>query len=137
MANDNSSGKRMNTSFLLNIVVGLLFISLGIQGLIGRGDPDTIGNVYRLFDSESLVTVVAIVILISGFLQLIPLVFRGVSSAFVKIGRIVILVVWIAVIVLADIFPGFSGFDGVDWVMWIQQLMYHLIVLAAVLLLRD
>lgn len=124
-------GKGINSGFILRIIIGLLFICLGIQGYVGGGDAMGVGDLYNALDSDALVYILATIVLLSGVILLVPMFIRGISEKIVRVGMIAVLIIWIAVIVFAD-FIG-TNFGRVDWLVWIQMFLYHLVVLFGIL----
>ncbi|MBI9094901.1 MAG: hypothetical protein JEY71_08480 [Sphaerochaeta sp.] len=122
---------RKNSAFVLRLVISLLYISIGFQGLISRGGSSGIGALYAAFSSDVIIYLVAVIVMLGGLVMLIPLFTNKLSGVFVKAGTIAVLVIWIAVIFFADIAPGFRGFSAEHWVSWIERVMFHLIVLIA------
>ncbi|MDY0289610.1 MAG: hypothetical protein RBR15_12365 [Sphaerochaeta sp.] len=122
---------KKSSAFVLRLVISLLYISIGLQGLISRGGSSGIGALYRAFSSDVLIYLVAVIVMLGGLVLLIPLFTNKLSGVFVKAGTIAVLIIWIAVIFFADIAPGFRNFNATDWISWIESLMFHLIVLIA------
>ncbi len=122
--------KKKSSAFVLRMVISLLYISIGLQGLLSRGGRSGIGALYGAF-SNDVGILVAIVVMLGGLVMLVPLFTNKLSHVFVKAGTIAVLVIWIAVIFFADIAPGFRGFTVEQWVFWLESLMLHLIVLIA------
>ena len=122
---------KKSSAFVLRLVISLLYISIGLQGLISRGGSSGIGALYKAFSSDVIIYLVAVVVLLGGLVMLIPLFTKKLSPMFVKAGTIAVLLIWIAAIFFADIAPGFRGFKAEHWISWIESLMFHLIVLFA------
>jgi len=131
MAETGAINKK-SSAFVLRLVISLLYISIGLQGLISRGGRSGIGALYGAF-SDDVGILVAIIVMLGGIVMLLPLFTRKLSPVFVKAGSIAVLVIWIAVIFFADLAPGFRGFHTEQWVFWLEELMLHLIVLIATL----
>jgi hypothetical protein len=123
--------EKKSSSFVLRIVISLLYISMGLQGLINGGSSEAIGSLFKVFDSDVMTYILSTVVLVSGILLMVPLFAKGISPVFVKGGMIAILVIWVAVIFFADFAPGFRSFDAEQWLSWVELFMYHLIVLFA------
>lgn len=119
------------SSVLLRIVIALLYISMGLRGLVNGGSSGAIGSLFNAFDSDAMVYILSTVVLLGGLLLFVPLFAKGLSPVLVKGGMIAILVIWIAVVFFADFAPGFGGFDAKAWISWVEMFMYHLIVLFA------
>ncbi len=122
---------KKNSAFVLRLVISLLYISIGLQGLISRGGSSGIGALYAAFSSDVIIYLVAVIVMLGGLVMLIPLFTNKLPDVFVKAGTIAVLVIWVAVIFFADIAPGFRGFRAEHWVSWIESVMFHLIVLIA------
>ncbi len=124
-------GKGINAEFFLRIIIGLLFICLGIQGYVGGGrDAMGVGDLYNAFDSDAIIYILATIVLLSGVILLVPMFIRGISEKIVKAGMIVVLIIWVAVIVFADFI---NMPKNPDWLEWLQMFLYHLIVLFGIL----
>ncbi|AEV29678.1 hypothetical protein SpiGrapes_1884 [Sphaerochaeta pleomorpha str. Grapes] len=122
---------KKTSSVLLRIVIALLYISMGLQGLVNGGSSEAIGSLFNAFDSDAMVYILSTVVLLGGILLFVPLFAKGLSPVFVKGGMIAILVIWVAIVFFADFAPGFRGYDAKSWISWIEMFMYHLIVLFA------
>ena len=122
---------KKSSAFVLRLIISLLYISIGLQGLISRGGRSGIGALYSAFSSDVVIYLVAVIVMLGGLVMLIPLFTKKLSPVFVKAGTIAVLVIWIAAIFFADIAPGFRGFRAEHWISWIESLMFHLIVLVA------
>ncbi len=123
--------KGFDATSILRIIIGLLFIILGIQGYVGSKDAMGVGDLYKALDSEALSYILATIVLLSGVILLVPMFIRGISEKIVKVGMIAVLIIWVAVIVFAD-FVGVN-FKSVDWMEWLQMLLYHLVVLFGII----
>ena len=127
---EKSAITKKSSAFVLRLVISLLYISIGLQGLISRGGNSGIGALYGAFSNEVGI-LVAIIVMFGGIVMLLPLFTNKLAGVFVKAGSIAVLVIWIAVIFFADIAPGFRGFGADEWVFWLESVMLHLIVLIA------
>lgn len=129
--------KSMNNPLVLKVLVGILFLVLGILGL--QGEPSPVSQVYDLFrgDLKFLQTVIAVIILVAGVLQLISLFIPSLPGSLKGVSQLVILVVWLAVILLANIIPVFDGALGRDFIGWLYSLVINLIVLAGIVGMKD
>ncbi len=130
MAKTGAINKK-SSEFVLRLSISLLYISIGLQGLISRGGGSGIGALYGAFSSDVIIYLVAIIVMLGGLVMLIPLFTNKLSPVFIKAGTIAVLVIWIAAIFFADVAPGFRGFRAEHWVFWIESVMLHLIVLIA------
>ena len=123
-----AKGSRNIGDLLLTVIVGLLFVIIGIEGIGDFG-----GNIlYREMDSDVLEIISGIILLAAGLLMIVPLFIRGIKSSFTKAASIVALVVWIIYILLADFVWGMDGNRGTEWFTWLEGLIYHLLILASI-----
>lgn len=129
--------KSLNNPIFLKVLVGLLFVVLGILGLQGEHSP--VSQVYDLFrgDLEFLQVVLAVIILVAGILQLLPLFVSALPGALKASSGLIILIVWLAVVLLANIAPAFDGALSDDLVGWLYNFVVNLIVLAAIVGMKD
>ena len=119
---------KVNGDFILKILVGILFVVIGIEGIGDFG-----GNVlFDELDSDVLEIVVGVVLLVAGLLLIVPSFVAGIKASFVKISTLVVLVAWVIYIVLVDFVYGLGGVDGDEWFLWIENLVYHLLILYCV-----
>ena len=126
MAKSSTSLAKNNIKFggdlVLRILVGLLFICIGIQGVAGESNND----LFRAVDNEVLEIILGIVMILSGVLL------KGINKVYVKWSMIIVLVVWIIMIILTDFYYGFRGINGMEWFTWIENFIYHLLILASI-----
>lgn len=118
-----------DSNLLVKILIGLLFISIGIQGCLG----DTDNGLYRAINNETINIVLGVVLILSGALMIVPSFFKGISSTYVKISMSIICVVWVLVIVFSDFVYGLKGVNGKEWFYWLETLIYHLMILLPIL----
>ncbi len=119
---------KVNGDFILKILVGILFVVIGIEGIGDFG-----GNVlFDELDSDVLEIVVGVVLLVAGLLLIVPSFVAGIKASFVKISTLVVLAAWVIYIVLADFVYGLGGVNGDEWFLWIENLVYHLLILYCV-----
>lgn len=119
---------RLNGDLLLRILVGLLFICIGVQGLLGN----TSNGLFRALDNEVLEIILGILLLICGVLLIIPSFLKGINSVYVKWSMIAILIVWVLAIIMTDFVYGLKGVNGEEWFTWLEDFVTHLLVLACV-----
>ncbi len=119
---------RIDTSALMRVLVGILFVCIGVEGIADLGS-DT--GLFRDLD-EVWSILLGIVIMLSGLLLIVPMFFKGISDKFTKLSMLVILIVWIAVIVLSDFVYGFKHTSGSEWFNWIETFIYHVLILSCV-----
>lgn len=128
---ENAVITKKSSAFILRLIISLLYISIGLQGLISRGGGSGIGALYKAFDSDLLIYLVAVVVMLGGLVLLVPLFTKKLSPVFTKAGTVAVLIIWIAAIFFADFAPGFKGFKAEHWITWVESFMFHLIVLFA------
>ena len=119
---------RLSGDLLLRILVGLLFICIGVQGLLGN----TSNGLFRALDNEVLEIILGILLLICGVLLIIPSFLKGINSVYVKWSMIAILIVWVLAIIMTDFVYGLKGVNGEEWFTWLEDSVTHLLVLACV-----
>ena len=113
---------------ILRILVGLLFICIGVQGFMG----ETSNELFRSLDNEVLEIILGIILVLCGLLLIVPLFLKGINKVYVKWSMIIVLVVWIIMIILTDFYYGFRGINGMEWFTWIENFIYHLLILASI-----
>ena len=113
---------------ILRILVGLLFICIGIQGFMG----ETSNELFRSLDNEVLEIILGIIPVLCGLLLIVPLFLKGINKVYVKWSMIAVLVVWVIMIIINDFVYGLNGVNGVEWFEWLENLIYHLLILACV-----
>ena len=101
-------GTKIDGNLILRILVGLLFICIGIEGLLG----DTSNGLFDVLDNEVLQIVFGVL--------------------YVKWSMVAVLVVWILTIIVTDFVEGLKGVNGDEWIYWLEELVTHLLVLACV-----
>ena len=121
------AGSKLSGDFILRILVGLLFVVIGIEGIGDFGGNALYDELDEVFD-----IIVGIVLLVAGLLLIVPLFVSGIKASFTKVATLVILVAWIVYIVLADFVYGLKGVNGTEWFEWLEDLIYHLLILASV-----
>lgn len=114
-----------NSDLLLKILIGLLFVCIGVQGCMGNTD----NGLYQAIDNETLNIILGIVLILSGVLMIVPSFFKGISATYVNISMWIIAIVWVLVIVFSDFVYGLKGVSGEDWFYWLETLIYHVMVL--------
>lgn len=119
----------LDSNLLLKILIGLLFICIGIQGCLGNND----NGLYRAIDNEAFNIILGIVLILCGVLMIIPSFFKGINNTYVKISLGIISIVWILVIVFSDFVYGLKGVNGSEWFYWLESLIYHLMVLLPII----
>lgn len=120
---------------ILNLAVGAMLAVGGIWALQGGGDFACTA-IRAIFDNDAediLIIVFGVIELLSGLFIILQLFVGDRLSRLGTILKLVIVIVWGAAIVIADILNGnFSNFLS-----WLYTLSGHLIVLAALLVTRD
>ncbi len=115
---------KVSGDFILKILVGILFVVIGIEGIADFG-----GNaIYDELD-EPFSIIVGVVLLVAGLLLIVPSFIGGIKGSFIKISTLVVLVAWIIFIILEDFIYGLSGLNGDEWFLWLEGLIYHLLIL--------
>ncbi len=132
MAKKSSASMAKSVAFdsnlLMKVLIGLLFICIGIQGCLGNTD----NGLYRAIDNEAMNIILGVVLILSGVLMIIPSFLKGISSTYVKISMMIITVVWVLVIIFSDFVYGLKGVSGDDWFYWLETFIYHVMVLIPV-----
>ena len=123
----NMATSKVNGDFILKLLVGILFVVIGIEGIANFGGND----LYQKLD-EALRIIVGVVILVAGLLMIVPSFIGGIKKSLVKVSTLIALIAWIVYIVLADFVYGLRGVDGKEWFLWIENLVYHLLILYCV-----
>lgn len=121
-------GTKIDGNLILRILVGLLFICIGIEGLLG----DTSNGLFDVLDNEVLQIVFGVLLLLCGILLIVPSFLKGINTTYVKWSMVAVLVVWILTIIVTDFVEGLKGVNGDEWIYWFEELVTHLLVLACV-----
>lgn len=119
---------KLNGDLILRILVGLLFICIGIQGLLGN----TNNGLFQVLDNEVLEIILGILLLLCGILLIIPSFLKGINKTYVKWSMVAVLVIWVLTIIMTDFVDGLRGVNGDEWFTWLEDLATHLLVLACV-----
>ncbi len=119
---------KIDGNLILRILVGLLFICIGIEGLMG----DTSNGLFDVLNNEVLQIVFGILLLVCGILLIVPSFLKGINKTYVKWSMVAVLVVWILTIIVTDFVEGLKGVNGDEWIYWLEELVTHLLVLACV-----
>ncbi len=115
---------KVSGDFILKILVGLLFVIIGIEGIADFGGNalyDELDEVFRI--------IVGVVLLVAGLLLIIPSFIGGIKGSFVKISTLVVLIAWVIYIILDDFIYGFGNLNGDEWFTWLEGFIYHLLIL--------
>ena len=118
---------KLSGDFILGILVGILFVVIGIEGIGGFGGNAIYDELDEVFE-----IIVGVVLLVAGLLLIVPSFIGGIKGSFVKISTLVVLVAWIIFIILDDFVYGLKGVNGDEWFLWIEDLVYHLLILSCV-----
>jgi hypothetical protein len=63
---------------------------------------------------------------------------KAIPAKFTKVAMIVVWVLWIAIIVVLDVFAvSFDRLSGLDWILWAQELSLHFIVLIGIIIVSG
>lgn len=115
---------KVNGDFILKILVGILFVVIGIEGIADFGGNALYDELDQTFD-----IIVGVVLLVAGLLLIVPSFIGGIKASFVKVSTLVVLIAWIIFIVLEDFVYGLGGLNGDEWFLWLEDLIYHLLIL--------
>ena len=143
MAQKNVSFQSLASKKALQILIAILFISMGIVGFsTGKGWGHEIANeVSKLLgkgDQEVLVYIISTVQLLCGIVLLATMFVSTIPANFTKIAMMAVWIIWLVIIVLTDILRvDFGNLDGSEWFVWIQQIVLHLIVFAGILQIQE
>ena len=118
---------KVNGDFILKILVGILFVVIGIEGIADFGGNALYDELDQTFD-----IIVGVVLLVAGLLLIVPSFIGGIKASFIKVSTLVVLVAWIIFIVLEDFVYGLGGLNGDEWFLWLENLVYHLLILSCV-----
>lgn len=113
----------------LKLLVGLLFICIGIEGVANGGGND----LYRAIDNETVNILLGIVLIVCGLLIIVPLFISGIKPLFTKYSLIIVSVVWVLVIIFSDFVYGFGNFSGTEIFEWLEGFIYHILILFSIL----
>ena len=92
---------KFNGDLLLRILVGILFVVIGIEGIAGFGGNSLYDELDDVFE-----IIVGVVLLVAGLLLIVPAFVSGIKGSFVKVSTLVVLAAWIIFIFLDDfVFP--------------------------------
>ena len=128
-------------TLILQIALGLLFIVAGIWTLQGGKGDEMAAAFYSIFDNDvaRVISIIfAIIEMIAGVFLILRL-FVVLATQLDSLLLVIIMIVWIAAIVLMD----FIGYDGLfhnfdsGFLPWLNRFARHLLVLGAVLKVRD
>ena len=120
-------GKGAN--FVLGILIGLLFICIGVEGIADIGS----NALYRAIDNEVWNIIMGIIILAAGLLLLVQTLGLGkLPKTFSLVAELVIVVIWLLVIIFADFVYGIKHTNGSEWIVWLENLIYHVLILSCV-----
>lgn len=117
---------KVGGTFVLKVLIGLLFICIGIQGI---SNPGNANDLYRAIDNNTIDIILGIVLLICGFLIAVPSFIKGIKPEFTKYSTLIVLVVWVFVIVFSDFVYGLNNLSGERLFIWLETLIYHLLIL--------
>lgn len=118
---------KFNGDLLLRILVGILFVVIGIEGIAGFGGNSLYDELDDVFE-----IIVGVVLLVAGLLLIVPAFVSGIKGSFVKVSTLVVLAAWIIFIFLDDFVYGLRGNNGEEWFLWLENLVYHLLILSCV-----
>ena len=143
MANKNYSLKMFTSPRIVQILIGLLFIAMGLIGFSTNSglSGDFAGELAGIFnggDSELIRNGVSSILLVCGLVILAALWVKGIPVKLISVAQISILIIWLALIVVLDFLTiNFGNLDGAQWFVWIEQIVLHLIVLVSIVMIRE
>jgi hypothetical protein len=143
MADKKVSVQALASKKALQILIALLFITLGIIGFssnkgIGASLSNELSKMFGNGDQELLLYVISTVELLCGVFLLAALFVKAIPANIVKLSMTAVWIVWIAIIVVLDILTvDFGKLEGVRWFVWLEQIVMHLIVLAGILKVQE
>ncbi len=130
MAKTSAAAKaKIAGDFIMKLLVGLLFVCIGIEGIAG-GDTGA-NELYRAIGNDVANTILGIVLIVCGLLIAVPLFIRGIKPTFTRYSTIVVFIVWVLVIVFADIM-NIGSYRGMEYFEWAEGFIYHLLILNAI-----
>ncbi len=119
---------KFSPDILLKILIGLLFICIGIQGTIGESN----NQLFKALNNEVIEIILGVILIISGLLMIVPIFMKGINATYTKISMIIVLAVWVLTIFVSDFYYGFNHTNGTEWFSWIENFIYHLLILSCV-----
>ena len=133
--------KKSIGTLVLQIALGLLFIVGGIWTLQGGNGDEMAAAIDQIFDGDIaniLSIVFGIIEIVAGIFLLLRL-FVTFSTKLDSLLLLIIMIVWIVFIVLVDFLGKGSLFNNFNrgFLPWINRFARHLIVLGAILKVRD
>lgn len=143
MVAKNYSLKTFTSPRIVQMLVSLLFISMGLIGFSTRGglSGDFSTELSRLFgggNDELIRNGVSAILLVSGLILFSALFVKGIPAKLISTAKIGILIIWLALILVLDVLVvNFSSFDASSWFVWVEQVVIHLIVLVNIALIRE
>lgn len=126
---------------ILQLALGLLLTIAGIWSLMGGGD-EGVSAIKTLIGNATVekITVIAygVIEIIAGVFLILALFIGDRFGTFGSVIMIIITIVWIIAIVLIDFLSKRTGFlYRVDLLSWIYQFASHLIILGAIIYLKN
>ncbi|MGM0432100.1 MAG: hypothetical protein ACQEQU_05245, partial [Spirochaetota bacterium] len=123
MAKKNNSLKVFASQRVLQILIGLLFVTMGIIGFSTSRSlgGDFAGEFAGIFggDRELLRNIVSVILLVCGLVLVVSIWIKGLSAKIVSVAKIATLVIWLILIVVLDILSvNFGRMDGTEWFVW-------------------
>lgn len=120
---------------VLQIALGLFFIVTGIWTLQGGTGNEIATAINKVFsgDVRQIVRIVFAIIEVLAGVFLILRIFMAVASSLDTILMVIIMIAWICAIVLLDFISG--NFSNI--LTWLNRFAYHLLVLGAVIVVKD
>ncbi len=113
----------------LKILVGLLFVCIGIEGVANGGGND----LYRAIDNETVNIILGVILIVCGLLIIVPIFISGIKPVFSKYSMIIVSIVWVLVIIFSDFVYGFGNISGIEIFEWLEGFIYHILILLSIL----
>ncbi len=143
MAKNNYSLKMFTSSKIVQMLVGVLFITMGLIGFSTSNgvSGDFAGEIASFFnsgESDLIRSGISAILLVSGLIILASMWVKGIPPKFISIAQIAILIIWLALIIILDVLTvNFGSLDGTQWFLWLEQIVTHLIILVSIVIVRE
>lgn len=125
---------------VLQLALGILLTVAGIWTFMGGGDAG-VSAIRDLIGNSTLETVLVycygIIEVIAGVFMILALFIGDKLGTFGNVIMLIIMIVWIIAIVLIDFLGGSSIFKTHNLLSWLYQFAQHLMVLGAIIYLRN
>ena len=127
---------------LLQLALGAMLAVAGIWSFQGHGD-DAVGAIRAVFDGNVenvLVVVFGVIELLAGIFLILELFMGDQFGKLDNILMLIVMIVWIVAIVLMDFLAKgglLNGFNAKNFLEWLYTFAAHLIILGAMITLKD